>query len=89
MNYNELTWQERKKVRLDCINEQKGLCHHCKNPLNGMPSEDIMRKRINTKLFPSNFFKWPIHLHHDHKTGKIIGAVHCHCNAYLWQYLGE
>lgn len=32
---------------------------------------------------------YPVHLHHDHKTGLTIGAVHAKCNAVLWQYYGE
>lgn len=44
---------------------------------------------VNMKLFPPNFFKHPVHLHHDHQTGMTIGAVHNHCNAVLWQYYGE
>jgi hypothetical protein len=49
----------------------------------------VMSKKINVDLFPPNFFKWPVHLHHDHRTGMTIGAVHCRCNAVLWQYHGE
>jgi hypothetical protein len=40
-------------------------------------------------LFPKNFLKWPVHLHHSHDTGMTIGAVHSYCNAVLWQYHNE
>jgi hypothetical protein len=48
-----------------------------------------MKKKINARLFPPNFFNWPVHLHHCHVTGLTIGAIHCHCNAVLWQYHGQ
>ena len=48
-----------------------------------------MRMYITNSLFPPNFFKWPVHLHHSHDTGMTIGAVHARCNAVLWQYHGE
>jgi len=88
-NYNKLTWQERRAVRNEYVRQQKGLCSHCKEPLSGIAAKKIMAKPINKRLFPANFFQWPIHLHHDHDTGMIIGAVHCHCNAVLWQHHGE
>ena len=89
VNYNNLTPQERKKVREKYIEMQKGMCAHCKEPLKSKAHKSVMSKRINKKLFPDNFFNWPVHLHHCHKTGLTIGAVHCHCNAVLWQYYGK
>jgi hypothetical protein len=53
------------------------------------PSNDMLKLEINRKLFPEGFFRWPIHLHHDHTSGMTIGAVHNTCNAVLWQYHGE
>lgn len=89
VNYNKLSSFERKIVREKYIEEQNGQCAHCGSDLNSTAHNKIMRMYINKKLFPANFFKWPVHLHHDHKTGMTIGAVHCHCNAVLWQYHGE
>ena len=89
INYYNLTSQKRRLVREEYVRRQDGMCSHCGNPLSGPATDDVMNKTINTKLFPSNFFKWPIHLHHCHTTGMTIGAIHCHCNAVLWQYHGE
>ncbi len=50
--------------------------------------EDITDKKINWKLFPENFLKYPIHLQHNHDTGMTEGAVHNYCNAVMWQYEG-
>lgn len=88
-NYEELSIPEKRTVREEYIKRQDGLCFYCKAPLNGRPREDVQNRKINKRLFPENFFKWPVHLHHDHETGMTIGAVHCHCNAVLWQYHGE
>ena len=49
-----------------------------------MAKEDL--ESLRTEL---NFFKWPVHLHHCHDTGMTTGAVHCYCNAVLWQYPGK
>jgi hypothetical protein len=89
VNYNDTPFPERRLVREEYIKQQKGLCHHCKNPLSGPASDLIELIFIDKDLFPENFFKWPVHLHHCHKTGMTIGAVHAKCNAYLWQYKGE
>ena len=89
VNYKELTQSERREVREEYVRLQEGLCYHCKEPLSGEASKKVMSKTINKSLFPSKFLDWPVHLHHNHKTGKTIGAVHCHCNAVLWQYHGE
>ena len=86
VNYNELTIQKRKIVREEYIKLQKGRCLHCGNLLT---EEASKTKPIDEELFPQGFFKWPVHLHHDHKTGMTKGAVHCYCNAVLWQYFGE
>lgn len=89
INYHEADWRKRKEVRKEYIKVQNNLCHHCKQPLDSNPDKNVLALKVNKKLFPKNFFKWPIHLHHDHNTGMTIGAVHCHCNAVLWQYYGE
>ncbi len=89
VNYNSLTWEERKSVREEYIKRQKGLCQHCGKPLSEKADESIELLWIDEDLFPVNFFKYPVHIHHSHKTGKTIGAVHARCNAVLWQYKGE
>lgn len=88
-NYNELTQPERAAVRAQYIERQGGKCSHCGEPIDGMPSVLVRQKRVNSKLFPRGFFRWPVHLHHDHKTGRTLGAVHSYCNAVLWQYHGQ
>jgi len=89
IDYKKSHWSVRKQAREQYVEEQEGKCWHCAEPLNGPPAEDIARKKINWKLFPSGFTKWPVHLHHDHNTNLTIGAVHSKCNAVLWQYHGE
>lgn len=89
VNYDQLHWTQRKLVRERYIELQGGLCHHCGEPLSGKPSKDVSSKWINQRLFPKDFFKYPVHLHHSHDTGMTIGAVHNICNAVLWQYHGE
>ena len=89
INYNKSHWTTRKLAREEYIRIQNGNCYHCGNPLTEYPTQDILDKRINKTLFPPNFFKYQIHLHHCHKTGMTIGVVHSKCNAVLWQYCGE
>lgn len=89
VNYTKLTWQERRAVREQYTKQQNGLCYFCKGDLYDKPPESITEKPIEWRLFPPNFLRYPIHLHHCHKTNMTIGAVHSHCNAYLWYYLGE
>ena len=92
INYNTATWQERKAARLQYIEQQGGDCYHCKMPLKGPPRIDVLLLKINWRLFPGGeqgFLKYPVHLHHNHSTGKTIGAVHALCNAVLWQYHNE
>ena len=87
--YSELEWWERRDVRNEYVRLQDGKCHHCGESLNGDPAKHIQRKRIDWLLFPPNFTKYPVHLHHSHDDGLTIGAVHALCNAVLWQYHGE
>ena len=87
--YPDLDPSERRKVREEYVKQQKGLCFYCNKPLVGKPSDEVLRTRINLNLFPVDFFKWPVHLQHDHETGMTEGAVHCQCNAVLWQYHGR
>ncbi len=87
--YENLDWKERKQVREEYIKNQNGCCSHCFKHLSGNPPKEILNMKVNRSLFPENFFKHPIHLHHSHETGLTIGAVHAYCNAVLWQYFGE
>ena len=77
VDYTKLTGYMRRKVREEYVRVQEGKCHYCGCPLDG------------PMLFPFEFFKWPVHLHHHHDTGMTIGAVHAYCNAVLWEYDGE
>jgi hypothetical protein len=89
VNYNHLTQPERAQLRGRYVEAQGGNCHHCGAALSSGPTAEIEAKPINWKRFPPNFLRHPVHLHHNHKTGKTIGAVHARCNAVLWQYHGE
>lgn len=89
VNYETFSPQERRLVREEYVRRQGGKCAHCGNPLVDPANDDVMRKPIKERLFPPNFFKYPVHLHHCRKSGMTIGAVHCHCNAVLWQYYGK
>jgi hypothetical protein len=89
INYDSATWQERKAARLQYAELQNNLCAHCNTLLTEAPHESVTSKKINTALFPPTMFNYPVHLHHDHKSGMTIGAVHSVCNAVLWQYHGE
>jgi hypothetical protein len=86
VNYEELTWQERRTVREEYVTLQKGVCYYCGSTLNWSPPQEIRDKEINWDLFPPNFLKYPVHLQHDHDTGMTEGAVHSYCNAVMWQY---
>ena len=89
VDYRGLLPAERREVRMQYVEQQGGMCAHCGEPLSGRPRKDIAAMRVTRRLFPPSFFKWPVHLHHCHKTGMTIGAVHNHCNAVLWQYHGK
>lgn len=89
VDYTNISYRERWKIREEYIKRQGGDCYYCKHPLDREPPKEIKDKRINKKLFPKGFFKYPQHLHHDHTTKMTIGTVHCYCNAILWQYHNE
>jgi len=89
IDYEKAHWTVKKQAREQYEREQKGKCQHCKELLIRQPVKEVMLKDIEYRLFPVGFFNSPVHLHHDHKTGLTIGAVHARCNAYLWQYKGE
>lgn len=88
-NYTMLSYKERKLVREEYVKKQRGLCHYCGSPLEGPPADKVLAKKVTKGLFPEGMFKYPVHLHHDHEDGMTIGAVHCYCNAVLWEYIGE
>lgn len=88
INYAEATWAQRKQAREMYIEQQEGKCWYCGGLLEEYPPEEILKKRINWRLFPPNFKRYPV-LHHNHKTHMTIGSVHAYCNAVLWQYHGE
>ena len=87
--YEHCDTKTRKLVREQYAKLQNNCCWYCNALLSDKPSSEIMKLYIDRSLFPKNFFKWPIHLHHDHDTGLTIGAVHNRCNAILWQYHGQ
>lgn len=89
--YDDLTQRGRAAAREAYVEEQGGLCYHCKHELNGNPPDEIMSLPIDWTRFPGgrSFLTRPVHLHHCHRTGLTIGAVHALCNAVLWQYHGE
>ena len=87
--YHNMDWQTRRAVREEYTKRQDGLCSHCGAPLSGGPTDTVQKLSVNKRRFPANFFKHPVHLHHSHKSGLTIGAVHSQCNAVLWQYHGE
>lgn len=89
VDYNALNQTERREVRLQYIELQKNRCAHCWASLDGPATPQVREKWIDVRLFPSGFFQHPIHLHHDHQSGRTIGAVHARCNAVLWQYHNE
>jgi len=89
VDYTKISPAYRRIVRHEYIRIQEGKCYHCKQPLSEESSKVVMESPIKVELFPPFFFVNPIHLHHNHKTGMTIGAVHARCNAYLWQYFGE
>ena len=89
INYKESHFSVRKQAREEYVRIQDGKCCYCGSDLIGEPSDDVMAKKINKNLFPKNIFDYAVHLHHCHKTGMTIGAVHSKCNAVLWQFHGE
>lgn len=88
-DYTKLSWKERKELREEYIRFQDGKCFYCGEDLKKSPPPSVMNKKINWRLFPKNFLRYPVHLQHDHKTGMTEGAVHAYCNAVMWQYEGR
>lgn len=88
-DYTKMDWRQRKQYREIYCKAQHDRCWWCGESLLGEARKDIKSKPIDRSKFPANFFKYPVHLHHNHDTGMTIGAVHNYCNAVLWQYHGE
>ena len=86
VDYTKLSPSQRRAVRFEYIGKQNGLCHYCNSPLDKEAPQHIRNKKINWRLFPANFLKYPIHLQHNHNTGMTEGVVHNYCNAVMWQY---
>jgi len=89
VKYTDFHYTKRWKIREAYIEQQKGLCYHCHACLKGSPEESIAKKKVTPKRYPKGFFNHPVHLHHNRVTGMTLGAVHCHCNAVLWEYHNE
>jgi hypothetical protein len=89
INYEQAHWARRKAARVQYMEDQEQKCHHCGNPLDGEPTRKVLNQKINMRFFPKGFLDNPVHLHHNHRTGMTIGAVHAYCNAVLWQFHGE
>jgi len=89
IKYSTTHFSIRKLAREEYAKQQEGLCYHCHCPLSGPPAESVTSQSITKSLFPIGFFKWPLHLHHNHKTDLTIGVVHNYCNAVLWEHHGE
>ncbi len=88
-NYEKCTGKQRRLIREEYVRVQDNLCQFCHEPLDGPCAKEVADKKVKRMLFPLGFFVHPIHLHHSHDTGMTIGAVHCYCNAVLWQYHDE
>jgi hypothetical protein len=89
IDYTKLHWTERKKVREQYVQEQENKCYYCGGNLKESAPKRITKKKVNWRLFPKNFLKYPIHLQHNHNTGMTEGSVHNYCNAVMWQYEGR
>ncbi len=89
VKYSETRPAIRKLVREEYVRLQKNRCIYCNEKLSDKPPEQLLALPIHRELFPPGFFRWPVHLHHDHTTDLTIGAVHNYCNAVLWQYEGK
>ena len=84
-----LSASERRKERKRLTKVQNGKCWLCGASLRQKPTIAIRRLPLNKGLFPKGFFSHPVHLHHDHTTGKSVGVVHALCNGVLWEYFGQ
>ncbi len=86
VDYTKLHLTARREVREQYVKEQNNKCYYCGCSLKEKAPEYIIQKKINWRLFPKGFLKYPVHLQHNHSTGMTEGAVHNYCNAVMWQY---
>ena len=86
IKYSQATSKQRKLVREQYAREQDGLCYWCNESLNGKAPLSVTENKVNWKLFPIGFLKYPVHLQHNHDSDLTEGAVHAICNAVMWQY---
>lgn len=89
INYDEADRGLRRAAKERYIQIQDNKCSFCGCLLNDQPRQDILNTELDESLFPENFLKFPVHLHHDHNTKMTLGAVHARCNAILWQHHGK
>ena len=89
VDYTRISPRARKQVREEYCKLQDWMCVYCDHDLQDKPPSYITEKKINWKLFPPAFLRWPIHLQHNHETKMTEGAVHGYCNAVMWQYEGK
>lgn len=94
IDYNRANKTLRRAKRLEYVESQGGKCWLCTAPLAGDPdpkwtAANPVRLYQRDRLFPPGFFDNPIHLHHDHRTGMTLGAVHALCNAAEWVHRGQ
>lgn len=87
--YDTLSAKKKREVRDEYVKIQNSRCLFCDKRLDLPAPKEVTCKKINWKLFPPNFLKYPVHLQHSHQTGLTEGAVHAYCNAVLWQYYGR
>jgi hypothetical protein len=91
VQYHDIPYDERWKVREEYTKLQAGKCFYCGHSLFRFPPTEITDRYIDWTLFPSGkrFLDAPIQLQHDHNTGWTQGVVHAYCNAVMWQYEGR
>jgi hypothetical protein len=87
--YDDLNARQKRCLREQYVEDQKGICPVCEWPLDGEPRADILELPLNMSAFPPGFLSHPIHLQHNHDTGLTEAAVHAYCNGVLWQYRGQ
>ena len=86
VDYTQISPRAKKQVREEYCKIQEGKCYYCGHELHDKPPTSITNRKINLKLFPPAFLRWPIHLQHNHETNMTEGAVHAYCNGVMWQY---
>lgn len=89
VKYDSLDGTNKWIIRGEYAKRQKNICYECGENLSDPPAQYIIDHNIRWGRFPPNFLKYPVHLHHDHKTGLTIGVTHARCNAYLFDVKGE